>query len=230
LQCIGADEQNWRVNIRQFVSERFGHLADVVGHLAWPAVVLVLFLVFRKQISEQVRRLSRFEGPTFVLQFETQVEPSVEKALSAEAARPVRVTEESNESLELVRERERSDIEGRFRPVALAAGENPSYAVVAAWSALEEVAIRAAQQAAPELFTGQGLPRFNTALDAISRRDLLTPASQDALRELRALRNKTAHGTLKPDQGSATAYVETARKLAWAIWVGAVLRESGLYL
>lgn len=182
-----------RMNGLQFAS-------SLITGLAWPVVVVILALVFRKHIAALIGRVKSYKGMGQELTFGDRLadaESSVE-----EAALSVRGNETGPGWA----------VEIEPSPLAREAEANPSFVVIRSWeqvvSALNDLA-------------GVGLPMDNrrsrntsSLLRELQRAELVSSEFATAAAELRDLRNKVAHGEHNPTSGEAAAYAESAQVLS----------------
>lgn len=225
-----------RMSWREFV-------AQLIGHLAWPVAIVVLAVLFRRQVARLLGRVSSLDVLGNKVDFGQQL-ARAERALDRELPMPVRSKADSQwlepvEKLlaELRREAERS----------------PSYAVLESYGQLEQtMAAERAQQPAPEqaqqsspyqaqqpgpepaqqpgdghvplppLWTPPGdghspLPPPQQVQAPKWQAPSSTPASRKGqsspVDELRQLRDQVAYGQYQPTPGEAVTYVGFVRRL-----------------
>lgn len=152
--------------------------SSLVGSLAWPLVLVVALVLFRRPLGRLIGRLSSYEGMGQKLTFGKELaeaEKSVETAaqLSEALAGSARAT-------------------GERSIVAREAESNPSFTVIVAWEQLSSVLADLVGTAFPDI-TVHGSPlRF---LYELQTRYEVPSAFVKAVQELRGLRNRVAHGT-----------------------------------
>jgi hypothetical protein len=180
------------MNILEFAS-------TLIGDLIWPIVVLAIIVVFRRPLAELIGRVKSYEGLGQKVTFGEELadaEDSVNEAV--EGIKPDTEDSEKREAIEpspLVREAE----------------ANPSFVVIQSWEQLSAALEDLVGAAFPDQVT-RGTPVG--WLPGLQRRDMVSPDFVKAVRELRYLRNKVAHGQHNPTPGEAVAYAESAQALA----------------
>jgi hypothetical protein len=148
-------------------------VASLVGSLAWPVVVLVLVLAFREPIGRMVERLPKRlkAGPVEVEWPEVATEARVALAMSPEARALA----------------PQGSLTERFAKMA---ADEPSAAILSAWSELEKELITK--------LTSVGIPEPKIRGAALARlareRDVISDATLEAIEGLAVLRNLSAHG------------------------------------
>ena len=150
-------------------------ISSLVASVSWPVVVLVLALAFRRPIGRLVERLPKRlkAGPVEVEWPEIATEARVALATSAEAKT-------------LAPE---GSLTERFAKIA---AEEPSVAIIAAWSELEKELIAKLASA------GVNQPRSSgAALGRLAREhNVISDATLQAIEGLAVLRNLSAHGRI----------------------------------
>jgi hypothetical protein len=182
--------------------------------LAWPVLVFVLVLMFRKPLAELIGRMKSYEGLGQKVTFGEGLagtEESVRAAVADIAAPP--------EAQEL-----QPAPADEWEELAREAETNPSFAIVTAWERLSSVLdtlIRSSIDA-DDLVRRSSGRSWPTQLDWVhesEKRGIVGANFTQAAYELRGLRNRVAHGQAKPTSGEAVAYVESAKELARAAHV-----------
>jgi hypothetical protein len=181
--------------------------AALVSHLAWPAVAVTVLLVLRRPIATRLKSLRSVKAGSFGAEF-GHAERQVEQALEAEADRTKGTPAE-------VLEADQSDLDGLadgFREIALRAGENPSYSVVASWAQLEQLMFSVAADLQPEIARARVNPV--RAAQTLLERSVISFETYEAIAALRHLRNEVAHGLSAPEAGAALGYVRSVNDIA----------------
>ena len=175
--------------------------SSLVTSLAWPLVVIVLVIIFRKNVADLIGRIKSYKGLGQELTFGdrlAEAENSVEEA--------VKTASIGQADLEAADEIEPD-------PLIQGAEANPSFVVIRSWeqvvSAMEDLA-------------GAGLPRdkvrprsaSSALLRGLQNSRLISAEFANAIRELRDLRNQVAHGQHNPTSGEAIAYAESAQSIS----------------
>jgi hypothetical protein len=150
-----------------------GFIASVIRSLAWPVVLLVIFLVIRKPITALLPFLQRLKFKEMEVEFSKGV-----KEVSAQVDQELpHVSTEA--------------VPRELGPVARLAEVSPRAAVLEAWRTVEAAALDAARRLQVESFTNQTLT-FE-ALRKLDKDARIDPSVATLLRELRSLRNAAAH-------------------------------------
>jgi len=175
-------------------------IAAIVRAVAWPAVVMVAFVLLRKPLAGLVPLLKHLKYKEFELEFAQEVRDLRETAnrtLPPLATRPSRVPEED--------------------PLLQLASVSPRAAVVEAWRLVESSARRA--NAARGTPAAEGRPLAGLDEIRVLQRDgVLDNATLDMMTRLRSLRNQAAHREeFLVDEASAREYVQLAAALAQRI-------------
>lgn len=178
----------------------FQFASSLVGSLAWPLVVVILFIIFRNQVAALIGRIKSYKGLGQELTFGdrlAETENSVEEAIN-------------NPALDQGDLDQIDKIEPN--PLAREAEANPSFVVIRAWEqvrlsldALTEVGLTKIYwkvRSGPNLIT------------ELRKANLINDDTAEALKELRDLRNSVAHGYHNPTPGEAIAYAESAQSIS----------------
>lgn len=163
--------------------------AEIVKATAWPAALIVVFLVLRKQFVTLLPGLESLRWKDFEARFRRKVhEVSVEAraALSDPELAKLPPPPEEHELLRL-------------------AELSPRAAILEAWIALENAAANALRREDAPI-TSKEIRQPAKLVDALVESDLLTASQGGILRELRHLRNAAAHAS------DPKITVETARE------------------
>jgi hypothetical protein len=186
-----------------------GFIASLVGSLAWPAVVVVVLVIFRSQFATMLERLARVRaGPE-------QADSDWSRALAA-----------VRQSQSAVRSQRPQQPNGSPRPGPVP-GSEPQRAdltgsaalVDERWLGLERElreVVRPSGLLTPEQLAGAG---FDDLLDAAVRSGLLTAATLRSLDGLRQLRN-LARVSNSLTERQAEEFAVTADAVSYAIRQG----------
>jgi hypothetical protein len=180
----------------------FQFASSLVTGLAWPLVVIVLVVLFRKHLADLIGRIKSYKGLGHELTFGDRLadaENSVE-----EAARNLPVDKDEPKLIEV-----------GSNPLMREAEANPSFVVISSWeqvfSAINDL-VRAAlgdkHVHGPRGFTV-------SALRQLQENGLVSPEFVTATDDLADLRNKVAHGQHNPTPGEAITYARSAQVLTW---------------
>lgn len=170
--------------------------ASLVGSLTWPAVVLVVVVIFRSPLSDLIGRIKSYKGLGQEVTFGDRLagaEASVEDALLHSRIAGADARERlAAEPSPLVREAE----------------GNPSFVVIRSW----ELMLDALADLFAAAFPGEDKRRTQPIGD-LQRSKVVPPEYVTAIRELRDLRNRVAHGQHNPTPGEAVAFAESVTGL-----------------
>jgi hypothetical protein len=171
-------------------------IVELVKALAWPTMVLIGVLAFRKPLLHLLPQLTKLKYDKFEFQFAKEV-AAVERQAQA-SLRPV----SEKDGLDELRE--------KLLKLSMA---SPEAAIVDAWRQLEtellESAIRHKLDIAPSVRT---MPRVLAAL--LYKDGLITEAQHELIVRLRELRNEVTHSrTQLVDIERAVSYVESVLRL-----------------
>jgi hypothetical protein len=173
-------------------------VSTLIGTLVWPLVVVSAVVLFRKPLAELIGRVRSYEGLGQKLTFG-------EELAGAEVS-----VNEAVESIKIDTKETDSQIAAEPSPLVREAEANPSFVVIQAWEQLSAALEDLVGTAEPDR-----VPRGTPVgwLPDLQRRQLVSPDFVRAVRELRDLRNKVAHGQHNPTPGEAVAYAESAQVL-----------------
>ena len=174
--------------------------SSLISTLAWPLVVLVLVIIFRRHLADLIGRIKSYKGLGQELTFGDRLadaEDSVE-----EAARNAQANENAPGCI----------VNIEPNPLAREAETNPSFVVIRSW---EQVVSAVNDLACAGMSGGTASRSFSTSLlNELRRSELVSEEFFIAVIELRNLRNKVAHGKHNPTPGEAAAYAESAQVLS----------------
>jgi hypothetical protein len=175
--------------------------SSLISSLAWPLVVIILVVIFRRQLAHLIGRIKSYKGMGQELTFGDRLadaENSVEEAVSTDTTGKT--------------DPEQAD-EIEPNPLALEAEANPSFVVIRSYeqvaSALSDLAGAAPQKVNPEL---RRMPAV--VLRELQKSGLISAEMARAVNELRYLRNSVAHGKHNPTPGEAITYAESAQSIS----------------
>jgi hypothetical protein len=173
------DHQYWAAQVK--------NLVDLLIGWAWPVVLLILVLTFRTQVRALLGRLREGEGFGTKWKFDpAAAEPAVALAATTAAASANAAVASGKAFDATVRVRE--SVARKYEGVAR---EHPALAVTGAYTEIEKALQTLLRQANVE-----GVDRLAglRLTEAAVRAEIISPATADALRRLRSLRNVAAHG------------------------------------
>jgi hypothetical protein len=183
------------VSVLQFI-------ASLVGSLAWPVLVLVALLIFRKPLVGLIGRATDIElfGASVKLGKEIQ-----RAAVSAEAA-----VASAQSRRELVPEKPRARAADK-NPWLATLGESPSLAAIYAWAGLEKALRKLASafgDAAPSSVSVTEL------LAGLEKNGVLETEFVRAAHDLRLIRNRIAYGTATITEAEGLSFINSAWQLS----------------
>ncbi|WP_091093922.1 hypothetical protein [Nonomuraea wenchangensis] len=193
----------------------FEFIDKILGHLlSWPVLALIAVFLFRKPLTDLIKRIKTYEGLGQTITFGeelAQLEQEAESLGEVPALGDGRTPEEADDEAEPVSgipAEERAAID-RF---VMLAEQAPSAAIIDAWLKIELSLHRLVKLA--------GLPSDGRNRSAQAAARALVGADvlpRDILRQLdsfRSLRNRVAHGDHVPTPGEALAYADAA----YSVW------------
>jgi hypothetical protein len=219
------DGLRWQTSRSNFVSW-LEFISSMTGALAWPIIVAIVLLSFRKAITKLLPDLRRLKaGPTGVeMEWERQLEEvreELEASRSIERLSPEDAKARMEEEAAAPVLAERQSVSRSFlTEIEELAKVSPSAAVLEAYRRLEAVLRRAVRERHPDLSERDLSP--TSRLIKIARDDgLILPEEDSALQDLRNMRNRLAHGveTRAIDYEQAMEYAQLVTQLITRIEV-----------
>lgn len=175
-------------------------IAAVIGHVAVPATVIAVLLIFRRPIENILPKIRRAKWGDRELEFGDEAERVREKVEQLPGTH--------------------SEIKAlpAQAPDELVAGTPPPLAVMNQYNLVEEEALALARAAGLEGLAAQRTTRG--VFDLLVKEGIIDRATFDALMDLRRLRNVAAHkANQEITEADALEYAEAARtlraRLAW---------------
>lgn len=184
--------------LAESVFEWFEFGLDVLKAIVWPAVVLIAVILFRKQLSDAMERLSEVSGPGVSAKFAKRVEEVAHKVDElVEASPPLPPPDTSQGDLEPLQ---------RDLDIEASVVTDPTMRFLLEWIELE----RHLRDAA----VSQGRPLTPAAYARqLVRSGALPSEALDALQELQAIRNGVTHEGMQLDAASSERLVESVRSM-----------------
>jgi hypothetical protein len=176
--------------------------ADIVGHLAWPLIALVIALLFRKPISDLLRRLKNIKGPGLEAGFE-------------------KVLEESKDEAERIKEDQDSESSEPAEPTPIQATELqlaqqfPAAAIFEAYAQIDALTRQIRQRLPDREARPHRAP--SDAIAAARRMGYLTDSAEVLYKRLTVARNLVAHGKDDASAASAVEYWQQSKVLETAL-------------
>lgn len=153
-------------------------IAEIVDATAWPIMLLVVFLVLRRQLIALLPGLQRLKWKDFEAEFSRKVQEVAAEARDALPQHEMQQVSAPSEEFELMRLAEVS----------------PRAAILEAWIALEGTARTALTRMGASI-TAREMEQPARLAEALISNDFMNPSQADVLKELRRLRNAAAHAT-----------------------------------
>ncbi len=166
--------------------------ASVIGSVAWPLAVVIVVLIFRKQLLKVAPWLRELEVGNVKLKFAE----GLEKATTAAEQLPQPATPPVTD---------RDAILAEHAPVAL---------VIEQWVNIEHAVIESARR---HDYSAR-IPDARRAIDYLRELGVITPGTAEALHYLRRLRNEAAHHKqFTIDAEQALEYARLAKRMIEAL-------------
>jgi hypothetical protein len=183
-------------------------ISNMTGHLAWPLAVVMLSLVFRKEIRDRIFNMKSLKGPGGVeASFGAEVKEVAAQAAVIEAPKVSEKSENTVESsIELGRHRLAGTAEPQRISIEELASERPAALVLDSWREVELKLRELCKQVGIEERQVRGM------LKALRAKHLLDDRWLDIIMDLSSLRNKVAHVEFEPDRVSAIRYYDSSNK------------------
>jgi hypothetical protein len=168
-------------------------IATVVGNLAWPTAVIVLAIVFRRDLGRLIPALQRIRYG------EVEVEFAREVAQAKQELEPLPPVD--GEIVGYPPQLPEATTTSPTQYYRSLADVSPRAAILEAWLGFE-LAANAAIESLRLAPSGRPL-QMTRLFDLLRQAELLTDSELDALTRLRALRNQVVHGP-EPDLSTET--------------------------
>jgi hypothetical protein len=146
----------------------------IVG-IAWPVTVLILVIVFRRDLANAVAKITKLRYKDFEAEFQTTLR-ELESQRPAELALPAATSARGRSLLD------------RRKEISSLTAASPRAAVMEAWVELERAILDAARRAEVPVEKGVG-----TAIRLLSLRRVVSSEYAGAVERVRRLRNLAAH-------------------------------------
>lgn len=176
-------------------------IAKMTDTLAWPILVLIIALIFRRQILQTISSLKSFRFGNAEAKFEQGLQDATEKAQAIEPASEEIVQASTPRRNELLR----------------MAGASPTGAIIEAWKDVEQAVRELARNNNLLTENNRPQPAFNL-IRLLAREELLPKPESETISELRVIRNQAAHlndYVISKDQ--ASRYVDLADRIVDSI-------------
>lgn len=175
-------------------------LTKMTEALAWPAVTLILGLVFRRKLLDLIPLIKKFKAGPLEAEFERDAKQVLSSAteVAAHTTSPAATTPTS--SKESVREHD-----SRVVAKLLEARNDPSGVILQGWGSVDGELFRLGVQMG--LIVEDPLTSTTKVYEAVMASDVLPAETRRLVRELRELRNRVAHVKVVPTPDSAQDYI-----------------------
>lgn len=171
-------------------------VASLVASLSWPVMIICVVVIFRTPLSGLIGRLKSYKGLGQEVTFGDRLagaEASVEEALLQS---------------KIAGAEARECLAAEPSPLVREAEGNPSFVVIRAWEQMLEALADLFAAAFPDENQRRTQPLHDLEQSKVAPREYVT-----AIRELRDLRNRVAHGQHNPTPGEAVAYAQSVAGL-----------------
>jgi len=201
-------------------------ISSMTGALAWPLVIAVVVVSFRKSIARLLPDLRRLKaGPTGLeMEWERKLEEVREELegpglIEEQKEIPSAVTPEGQEV---------TPSPSFLTEIGELARVSPTAAVLESYRRLEAVLRRAISERHPDL-PERFFVTIGRLIDQARRDGLIGPAENSALQDLRGMRNILAHGMEAPaiDYEQAMEYAQLVEQVIVRIETSDGKREEG---
>lgn len=177
-------------------------IVQMTNALAWPVFVLLVMLVFRKQLVTAAQQLRSIRFPD---------------GTEAKFGAQLKTAEETSKDLEPASPEIASANDERLKKLLEMAEFSPTGAIVEAWKDVEFSARNYAEASEIPMKSNKDRPYFSLQ-KILEQNELLPKAEIQTFRQLRMLRNRAAHSTdAEINAGQAAAYVRVSDRLVDAI-------------
>lgn len=178
--------------------------SSIVASIAWPIVVLILGILFRKQLVSLLGRLRSFRTQGVEATFSDGLARVEAQVISFQDSEDDAVFEAANHAAESER------LAGEDERDSKQSVSDPSGTVIRNWEDLTRslLQLRAAT-------AGRGRPSRNirVVLDQLVSDNVVNRYFADSVLGLQDLRNRVAHGEDVPNAGTALVYAQRADEL-----------------
>lgn len=172
--------------------------ASVIGSLAWPATIVVVVLIFRKQLLAAAPWLRELEVGNVKMKF---AEELAKAANAAEAMQPPNAPAPHPVA-------DRDLMLAEHAPIGL---------VLQSWMTIDQALADAANRHGLSTSSSLRTAPAHRVIADLEERRLITPATTQTLRYLRDLRNQVAHRRGVIDTDQALEYARLAKKVVDAL-------------
>ncbi|QXC29311.1 MULTISPECIES: hypothetical protein [Aeromonas] len=174
--------------------------SKVIDSLVWPIVVLILGLVFRRQISILIPYLRKLKAGPVEAEFEMEARQVLanSKKLSVQFLK--------GSSIKVEKPTEEKEAIAKL----IGARNDPAGMIIEAWTGVDGALFRLGKQTG---LVVDPLEHTRSVYRSIVFSDLLSEETKSLVMELYELRNRVAHARVKPTVGAAQDYVLAADKV-----------------
>jgi len=176
-------------------------IANLIDSLAWPAVIVVLLFLVKKELPAIARLIRKIRYGELEVEFGESAKVVKEKSATV-LPEPAPNARLSGSSLQEQRDR-----------LAFLSELAPRSAILEAWLQIESAAVDLIRK--KRLDTFQTLPGPTRLRDHLRKMEILTPQQVSVFEELRKLRNEAVHSIDAAfDIDAVTNYVDSALLMA----------------
>lgn len=186
--------------------------AIIIGHVAWPIAVLILGVMFQRQIRALLEKLTRLKGPGGIeVDFKAEVQAVAREAeqVVLRATRPEEKAskaqrEQSPEFEPGLTAEQRSKIKTHY--------DSPRFRIVDSYSDVETAMENLIEFSKLPKHTDSKGPGFYA--HTLMRAGIIDARTKDVLEQLRDLRDKALRDDVEPTMAEADTFYEAAQGLA----------------
>ena len=196
-----------------FLRGKMEYFIQLIDSLAWPVAVLIIVLIFKKELSKLISKLSNVKYREFEANFSNKLQDAEDKL--KEIKRPdVKDIPEALEQSKI----EETDYDRIMRIAEI----SPRAAISEAWSEVEIAAKTAARQSELHVDKPESVRNI---VKAFIKNGVFNEMNLQAFEELRVLRNRAVHTPEFYIQEDETEkYIDLALRLAFELYnVGNIL-------
>lgn len=174
--------------------------SKVIDSLAWPVVILVLGVTFRRQVSNLIPYLRKLKAGPVEAEFEMEARQALANSeklsgqfLKGSTTKIEKPTDEKEAIAKLI-----------------GARNDPAGMIIEAWTGIDGALFRLGKQTG---LVVDPLESIRSVYRSIISSELLSDETKRLVMELYELRNRVAHARVKPTVGAALDYVLAADKV-----------------
>ena len=170
--------------------------SKAIDALAWPAVALVLGLVFRRKLLDLIPNIRKFKAGPLEAEFELAARQVLASAAQA--------TEHAKPTAQLKEEVEAQDARSEIVWKLIEARNDPAGMILGGWGNVDGELFRLGVQL--DMFEDP-LTSTTKVYQAVMSSDVLPDETRRLIHQLRDMRNQVAHAKVAPTVDSAQDYL-----------------------